>query len=332
MRRLVLLLAVAALVVHVAAPAALAQQAPPGWQTETNPPQLPLPAPVAPPAAPAVVPQSPLLPNTTIVPRTSGATSSGGPAQVSLVAVLTEDGQNIEQGLVWRIYRDKPGPDGKPRLVSTHREPSPSLRLDAGDYMINVAFGRTHLTRKISVTGERPAVQERFVLNAGGLRMTPVLINGEAAGDRAVVFDVLSDERDKHGQRMKVITAAKPGVILRLNAGIYSIISTYGDANAVARADVTVEAGKLTEVTLRHPAARVTFKLVTRAGGDAIADAQWNIAAEQGDPVKDSVGALPTHVLAPGTYIVSAKHAGQVFQHQFTVRAGETRQIEVVMR
>jgi hypothetical protein len=32
--------------------------------------------------------------------------------QVSLVAVLTQDGQNIEQGLVWRVFPRKPGPDG----------------------------------------------------------------------------------------------------------------------------------------------------------------------------------------------------------------------------
>jgi hypothetical protein len=28
---------------------------------------------------------------------------------------------------------------------------------------------------------------------------------------------------------------------MRLNAGIYNVVGTYGDANAIARADVTVE-------------------------------------------------------------------------------------------
>ena len=109
-----------------------------------------------------------------------------------------------------------------------------------------------------------------------------MLAKGEAANEKAVSYDVQSDERDQHGQRIKVVTAAKAGVVLRLNAGIYSIVSTYGDANAVARADVTVEAGKLTEVTLTHAAAKVTFKLVTRRGGDAIADTQWSLATSPG--------------------------------------------------
>ena len=107
-------------------------------------------------------------------------------------------------------------------------------------------------------------------------------------------------------------------MVLRLNAGIYSVVSTYGDANAVARADVTVEAGKLTEVTLPHAAAKVTFKLVTRRGGDAIADTQWSLATRQGEQVRESSGALPTHFLAPGAYVVSAKHAGRLYQREFS--------------
>jgi hypothetical protein len=245
--------------------------------------------------------------------------------------VLTQDGQNIERGLIWRLYGDKPGADGKPRLISTHREASPSLRLEPGDYIVNVAFGRAHLTRKITVSNEA-AVQERFVLNAGGLRLLGALTGGEAINDKAVSYDIFSDERDQYGQRTKVMSAIKPGVIVRLNAGIYNVLSTYGDANAVTRADVTVEAGKLTEATLTHAAGQVTFKLVAHAGGDAIADTQWTITNAQGETVKESVGALPTHIFAPGTYTVSARNGGAVFQRQFVLQAGDVGQVEVLRR
>jgi hypothetical protein len=275
--------------------------------------------------------QQDLFPNTTFVPRTRTEPKSGGVGQVSLTATLTEDGQSIEQGLIWRVYRDIAGPDGKARIVSTSREPSPTLKLDAGDYFVNVALGRANLTRKITVTGER-ASQERFVLNAGGLRLIAVLGRGEIANDKAVSYDIFSDERDQYGQRVRIMSGLRPGTVVRLNAGIYSIVSTYGDANAVARSDVTVEAGKLTEARLNHPAASVTLKLVTRSGGDAITDTQWSIATASGEAVKESVGALPTHILAPGTYVVSARHAGQVYQREFTVKAGDFGQVEVVMR
>src|SRR5215831_5936825 len=244
-----------------------AERAP--WQAQTN--SVPPAAPPAPERAPAA-PISPVPPNTTIVPRSAPEArppGAGGAGQVSLVAVLTQDGQNIDQGLVWRIFRDKPGADGKLKLLSTHRDATPMLQLEAGGYIVNVAFGRANLTRRIAVSGERPT-QERFVLNAGGLRLTPALANGEA--------------------------------------------------------------GKLTEATLTHAAAKVTFRLVARTGGDAIADTQWNVANAQGEVVKESVGALPTHVFAPGTYTVSARNAGEVFQRRFTLQAGDSVQIEVVRR
>jgi hypothetical protein len=317
-----------ALVAAMIAPhAVLAQQ----WQTEMGK------TPSAPPSPPASIPElrptSPILlpPNTTVVPRTTQDGRAGaGAAGLSLVALLTQDGQGIDQGLVWRVYAGKLGPDGKPRLISMHREASPQLRLEPGDYLINVAFGRANLTRKITVSSE--SQQERFVLNAGGLRLTPAVARGEPVNERAVVYDIYSDERDQYGQRTRVMGAARPGIVLRLNAGIYNVVGTYGDGNAVARADVTVEAGKLTEATIVHAAARVTFKLVAQSGGDAIAETQWTIANAQGETVKESVGALPTHIFAPGTYVVSARNGGDVFQRRFALQAGDVVQVEVVRR
>ncbi len=319
LRRLPALWTVAAIGLSLALLPAAAQNRP-TWQTETNVPAPGSPPPAEAPANTTVVPRSPVTPK-----AVGGATG-----QLSLAAFLTEDSQPIQQGLVWRVYRDKAAADGKNVLVSTLRDASPTLRLEPGAYQVNVALGRANLTRKIVVVADQP-MQERFVLNAGGLRVIPVLAKGEPVNDKAVSYEVQSDERDQHGQRVKVATAAKAGVVLRLNAGIYSVVSTYGDANAIARADVTVEAGKLTEVTLAHPAAKVTFKLVTRRGGDAIADTQWSLATGQGETVRESSGALPTHFLAPGAYVVSAKHAGRVYRQEFSIKTGDTAFIEVVI-
>jgi hypothetical protein len=188
-------------------------------------------------ADPKKVDQGPA--NTTVVPRAPGGGQTGGRAQVAVTAYLTETSPVIAQGLVWRVFRDSAGPDGKAALVSTLREASPTLRLEPGTYYINVAYGRANLTRKVAVTADQ-AVKERFVLNAGGLRIIPVLANGERGNSKLVSFDVESDERDAYGQRTKIVAGVRAGVMLRLNAGLYSIVSTYGDANAVARADVTV--------------------------------------------------------------------------------------------
>lgn len=277
--------------------------------------------------------------NTTEVPRSSNSKRKAAAAmmdpngaQVTLVALLTQDGQRIESGVVWRVFQgDEDGAGAKRKLIATHREASPVLRLPPGDYTVNAAFGRAHLTRRISL---KPGVHsiEPFVINAGGLRVAAMVNQGEAAAPNTVVYEIFSDERDQFGNRTKIMSGAKPGVIVRLNSGIYHIVSTYGDANAHVSADVTVEAGKLTEAVVTHAAAKVTLKLVTRAGGEALADTQWSILDAEGEVIKESVGALPTHTLAPGKYTVTARSGGRVFRRDFSVAQGQVAEVEVVMQ
>lgn len=276
------------------------------------------------PPAPA---QSETDPSNTTVIQRAQPTSPIASDQLQLVALLTADGQRIEQGVTWRVYAG--GTEkGKVRLISTHEEASPKLTLQPGDYVINAAFGRAYLTRKVAVKAGAGAV-EQFVLNAGGLRVDARVGGAEAPGN-TVRFNIYSD-RDQQDNRRTIMMGAKPGLVVRLNAGIYQIESTYGDANATVRTDVTVEAGKLTEATLTHTAARATFKLVARSGGEAIADTQWRIESAAGQLVKEAAGAFPTHMLAPGKYIAVARHAGKAFRREFSLDDGAQQEIEVLM-
>jgi hypothetical protein len=280
----------------------------------------------------AAVPGPTLPANTTVVPRAGGALDAGGATsgQVNLVALLTVDGQRIDQGLVWRVYAAKRDPRAASELLVTKREPSPTLSLEPGEYIVNAAFGRADITRKIVVT-PGAATSEKFVLNAGGLKVK-ALVDGIEPPPNSVSYDILSSERDQSDNRVRVLAGARPKVVNRLNAGIYRIVSRYGDANAKVEADVTVEAGKLTEATISHSAARVTFKLVQRIGGEALPDTQWTVQTPDGQTVMQSVGALPTHILAPGAYSVTAKLSTGVFKRDFTLASGEVTQVEVLMQ
>jgi len=264
----------------------------------------------------------------TTLTKTSPANGGGGMSRVHLVALLTADGQRIEQDLVWRVFEESQQPGSPGRLITTSHEPSPTVSLAPGTYLINAAFGRAHITRKVAV-GDGVETTEPFVLNAGGLRISAVA-GGNTIEPTQLHFDVLTDERDQLGNRSLVMSRMKPGIVLRLNSGIYHIVSTYGDANATVRSDVTVEAGKLTEATITHHAARVTFKLVTRQGGEALPDTAWSIMTEDGQTVRESAGALPTHLLAPGSYVVVARSQGQVYRRSFAVTDGETTSVEVL--
>jgi len=267
-----------------------------------------------------------------------GATAAPAPRQAAILtfeAYLTAEVEissqrPISQGLVWRIYA--PAAQGQaPKLISHLNEAIPTVQLAAGQYIVNAAFGRAHLTRVINVVaGARR--REQFVLNAGGLKVI-TKVSGNATIERGKArYDIYSDERDQFGKRRRVISNAKPGLITRLNSGIYQIVSRLGDANAHVSAEVAVEAGKLTEAVVSHEAAKVTFKLVQTQSGEALADTQWIIMTNAGSVVKETAGALPTHVLAPGSYSVSARWRGKLFTRTFDITSGKNIEIEVLMR
>lgn len=278
----------------------------------------------------------PTSPNLTVIPRTQPnqrkqpkkqAKNSG----VKLLAFLTEDGQRIDRGLVWRIYEQQASSDTQPRLLETRRSASPTVQLKPGDYLINAAFGRAHLTRKLKVSSDQKQQTERFVLNAGGLRVR-AQVDSSLPGQNKITYNIYEGERDQSGERALVLANIRPNLIIRLNSGIYHIVSTCGDANATVSADITVESGKLSEASLTHAAARVTFKLVTTNGGEARPGTRWTLRTSNGEIIKQSVGALPTHVVAPGDYTIVGRLRGQDYQRDFTITSGESREVEVLIQ
>src|SRR5690606_39351918 len=93
-------------------------------------------------------------------------------------------------------------------------------------------------------------------------------------------FSIYEAREDPQEDRPLILPNVSPNAVIRLNAGTYHIVSTYGAINAVVRSDIRVEAGKLTEADVEHRAAQVTMKLVREAGGEALADTHWSILTE----------------------------------------------------
>ncbi|HEU4476799.1 MAG TPA: hypothetical protein VFR71_08935, partial [Methyloceanibacter sp.] len=342
-----------------------APQAPPSSETEVHksaspapvvnrvqsvpitPPPPPAPAAQAPAAAPAPPPEpTAQLPADTPAPAAEPPAEASPPAKtaaaatppqvqrpvpVTFKALISEQGPRLQSGLTWRVYASKGASEGRGfKLLSTHREAMPTAALLPGEYLVNAAYGLSNLTKKIKVETGR-SVEETFVLNTGALKLTPLLPSGEPLAEGAVKFDILSDEEDQFGNRHAILRNAKPGVTIRLNAGAYRIESLYGDANAVVRADVTVEPGKITEATIKQTGAKITLKLVQSLGGEALADTKWSILTSAGDVVKENAGALPTHILAAGSYAVIADHGGLSYTRKFSVESGAAKQVEVVV-
>jgi hypothetical protein len=248
--------------------------------------------------------------------------------KLQLAARLSEDGELLGKGLAWRVYRAQPALDGSFELIDESDAPAPIFTLPADDYIVHVAYGLANTASRVSLR-EGP-VDETLDLEAGGLRLSALGVLDEPIPAKQVTVSVYSSEQDEYGQRKLLVEQAETGKVIRLNAGTYHVVSRFGDANSVMRADILVKPGQLTDATIKHRAAAVTLKLVNDAGGEALANTAWSILSPGGDVVKESYGAFPTHVLAAGEYSVVARHDGKLYSRDFLVEPGRDAEVEIV--
>lgn len=260
----------------------------------------------------------------------SQSTATRPQAGLMLEAKLLDGGPTLPKGVVWRVFSKTPGKDGKLPLVREIEGGAVNIPLKSGDYIVHAAYGRAGGMKPVSVAGGEE--YETLVLNAGGLKLDAMVGKDLAPIPNLVKFDIFPGDGASGEERSPLVPGIRDDQIVRLNAGTYHIVSRYGDANAISRADIVVEAGKLTEVRMFHQAARITLKLVSESGGEALANTSWTVMTPAGETVFDSAGAFPDVVLALGDYTAIAKHDNQIFERNFKVEPGLNREIEVLTR
>ncbi|MBB4064864.1 hypothetical protein GGR23_002051 [Gellertiella hungarica] len=249
---------------------------------------------------------------------------------VRFEAKLKSDGKPVEDGLVWSVFSPNAGSDEKLPLVATATGGSSAFQLAPGDYFVNVAFGRAGVTKRLKVPLVGDVPRQTLVLDAGGL-----LLNAVSGSDMRIPaddlsFTIYSTDIKEDGERGLVMDDVNPNEVVRLNAGTYHVVSNYGDINAVIRADIQVEAGRLTKAVLQHRAAQITLKLVSEKGGEALADTAWSVLTSSGDTLAESVSAFPTLILSEGQYTAVARNKDKIYQMDFKVTAGVNTDVEVI--
>lgn len=315
---LLLVLAVAAPAFPFVATLAIAQDA----AAEMPPMPRPRPDPDSLPDRPAIA-----APGSGETPATEAITAlTSAPQPVSLSARITEGGEPIPDGLIWRIFDTRPDASGELALVAKSDLGEPTVELPPGQYVVHVAYGRAQTSEPLSVVPG--ANHQDFILEAGALRL-----NSAATGEISIPAGLLKFDIFTAGEesdRAMVAEGLAANDIVTLNAGTYHIVSYFGTINAIVRADLRVEPGQLTDATLYHHASQVSFKLVSEAGGEAIADVEWTVKTSDGATVFSELGAFPSTVLAEGDYLVLAKQGTQVFNREFQVQPGAAQDIEVL--
>lgn len=309
----------------------------PGFDTGSDTP-LNL-APLADPIDPFAEPFTPGFPTDAPIDLTAPGLGKTDPllpddqailGSYTLEARMTADSPPIESGVIWRVYAADSDASGKMRMVGEADGGPVTLKLKPGDYYVHVAFGRAGVTRKVTIS-ELPR-GETVVLNAGGIRLTAFAGHDRVIAPEEVRFDIYAPDEGGSDGRITVLENAPAAAVIGLSAGTYHVVCRYGDANAIVRADIRVEAGKLTETTVYQKAARVTLKLVENHGGEALANTAWSVVTPAGESVVESVGAFPSVVLSVGDYTAIATHEGKIFEQDFTVEAGLNRDVEVMVR
>lgn len=258
-----------------------------------------------------------------------GGGDAAGLGSYTLDARMFPDGPTLESGVVWRVFAND-GEDGKMRLVGEADGGPVTLRLKPGEYFVHAAFGRAGVTKKVTVAPTQRA--ETVILDAGGIRLAALAGKDRLIAPEEIKFDIYAPDEGGSDARLTVMENAPAGTVISLTAGTYHVVCRYGDANAIVRADIRVEAGKLTEATVYQQAARVTLKLVENHGGEALANTQWSVVTSAGESVVESVGAFPSVVLSAGEYTAIAKHDDRIFEQKFLVEAGLNRDVEVVVQ
>jgi hypothetical protein len=256
------------------------------------------------------------------------ATATADPQPVQLTAMITDGGRTIGEGLVWRIYKTRADAAGGLELADKSESAVANLELVPGNYVVHVAYGRAQASETITVAEGNNA--KNVVLEAGGLRL-----NAAVTGDVPIPINLLRFEVFTAGEsdadRALIAQSLGANDILTVNAGTYHIVSYFGEVNAVVRADLRVEPGQLTDATLYHRAAQVSFKLVSEPGGEAIADIDWTVKTADGaTTVFTDTGAFPSTVLQEGDYMVFAQRGDTVFNREFEILPGQPEEIEVL--
>jgi hypothetical protein len=289
----------------------------PGAPTVVTPPVAPPPAAAAPaPPPPAATAQSAF-----VVP----------PGQVALMvsARFGRDPPAIPGALHWRVYAEKPDPNGVFRVIKEDRAASPTFVLPPGGYVVDVSFGLANIAKRVQLRAD--TVREVFEIAAGGARFEGRVGDSRIPAGQ-ISFDVYPGSQFEPGEKRPMAQEVATGELVLLPEGTYYVVSNYGDGNAVMRSDIRVQAGKLTDVTINHRAAVITLKLVAERGGEALANTAWSVLTPGGDVIKESIGAFPRVVLAEGDYVAIARNEGKVFTRDFKVEPGFDREIEVMAK
>ena len=236
-----------------------------------------------------------------------------GSEQISLAARLTATSNLMAQDIHWQM-RNAEG-----ELLFDETATESVHALPPGDYVVEAEYGSVHLRETVTLP-EGHAIAVSFVLNAGGLRVLPVIkgIIATEIKSQTLVYALSGPERGKLVAHSKL-----PGEVLKLAAGRYRIESRFGAGNTIAVTDVHIRPGIMSAIDVKHQAGLARLSFVGEPG----AKVTWEVRADSGPALASFEGISQDLALKPGTYVAAAHVNGEVLTAKFKILAGQERDI-----
>ena len=245
-----------------------------------------------------------------------------GIGRLQLSASVRENGEPIDD-VTFTVAEDDPdSPDGR-REIARSNAPKADFSLPPGTYYVSARAGESETRQRIAI-GQGDAVERVLVLPIGRLKVSSVIGGQPATDSMGLVYRVTSLDGEPH----EVARSALPALDLSLKAGRYRVSVNLDTRNVKAAQEVTLEAGKPLDITLKLDAAEAALKLPQGTIASA-GDVFWEIRDSAGQPVWHTTAAEPHAVLAPGRYTVRLETRDRHTEAAFELRSGERRAIQL---
>lgn len=243
-----------------------------------------------------------------------------GTGRVDLSATTGTQGVAIDD-LVYTIFEDDPeSPNGRRAVARSHASEA-SFILPAGTYYVSARSGAADVRQRIAV-GIGETVKQTLTLGLAPLKLSTIVAGAPATAAQGVVYRI--DKAD--GDKARIARAVGPETAFTLPPGRYTVSATLAAYPLSTAQEITLEAGKPTEATLRIEGGMVSFRPPVEI---VTSDVYWEVVDSAGNPVWRKTGLDAKTLLAPGHYKVRFEAQSTRRETDFDVRAGETKDVEI---
>jgi len=227
------------------------------------------------------------------------------------------NGEPLESGRRYRLFPVNADGEPEDEALASQFTRSPSFVVPEGRYLVTAKDGPVRSEEMVELdAGERVDVVLSF---STGVLTVSATRAGEPLGDNRR-YHVLRDGDEIENRYGKIESFTLP-------PGDYVVRA--GDGPVTAEAEATIEPGETTEVVLNFETGVVTAR-ATHDGEPVGGSGRFNVhRAEDGEKVESQFTRDVDFVLPPGDYEMRYDGGAGVGRAAFSIRSGETTELEV---